>query len=100
MKYNKLVRDNIPEIISARGEECTFHIASTSEYEQKLIEKFAEEVKEFQEDQSIDEMADIFEVIDAICKLKGIKKEEILKIQEEKRLKRGGFEKMIILDES
>lgn len=99
-KYNKLVRDNIPDIIMAKGEECLFHIADKYEYKQKLIEKLVEQSEEFTKDESIEKMASIFEVIDAICAYKGFEKDRILEVQAEKRIKRGGFDGMIVLDES
>jgi len=100
MKYNKLVRDNIPDIIRAKGGTPQTHIANEKEYWEKLKEKLEEEVKEFLESESTEELADIVEVFNAIYTHKGISFEEIKKIKEKKKEERGGFEKRIILDES
>lgn len=100
MKYDKLVRDRIIEIIEAKGEIAKWHVADDAEYRLKLREKLLEEVEEFLAAESVEEMADVFEVIDALLTLKGWTREDILKIQQEKRLKRGGFDGRIILEES
>ncbi|MBI2474496.1 MAG: nucleoside triphosphate pyrophosphohydrolase [Candidatus Taylorbacteria bacterium] len=100
MKYNKLVRDNIPEIISAKGGKVVAHIAEETEYWEKLNEKLLEEVKEFLKEPSVEEMADIQEVLEAIADFKQFTKAEITEAKKQKADKRGRFEKRIILDES
>jgi len=57
-------------------------------------------VQEFCEAENEEEMADMLEVIDAICVHKNFKRETIITIQQKKREERGGFEKWIILEES
>jgi len=98
VKYNKLVRDKVPEIIHAKGELVTFHLAESAEYWQKLKEKLTEEVTEFQKEESVEELADILEVIDAIIQYAGIRKDELDKAKEQKAAKKGKFERRIILD--
>jgi predicted house-cleaning noncanonical NTP pyrophosphatase (MazG superfamily) len=99
MKYNKLVRDKIPEIIKEKGEFPITHTADDEEYFRKLKEKLLEETKEFIEEESEEELADILEVIDAICEFKGFKKDRLNFIKKKKSEERGRFRKKIILDE-
>lgn len=99
-KYNKLVRDKIPDYIIRKGGNPIYHIADEKEYWQKLKEKLSEEVGEFWLDENEEELADVFEVIDAIIEYKNFNRESIKKIKTKKLEERGGFKKMIILDES
>ena len=100
MKYNKLVRDNIPEYIVSKGGKPIIHVADDAEYWQKLKEKLSEEVQEFQKDENMEELADLLEVLDAIVDFKQFNKEEVNKIREKKAEERGKFKKKIILEES
>ena len=100
MKYNKLVRDKIPEIIRNKDQIAITHIANDEEYYLKLQEKLKEEVEEFLESNNNDELADILEGFYAICDKKGINKEKLEELRIIKNKKRGGFKNKIILDET
>ena len=99
IKYDKLVRDRIPEIIERDGKECVCSVMNDEEYLAALDEKLNEELKEYQESKSMEELADLLEVIRAVAKARGSSIEEVEKIREEKAQKRGGFEKRILLEE-
>ena len=99
MKHDKLVRDKIPEIIKSKGAVPVTHIASDEEYQQKLKAKLQEEVNEFLEDNNEEELADILEVIYALCDLYNFEKEKLEQLRADKAEKRGGFKGKIILDE-
>lgn len=99
MKYNKLVRDNIPEIIAQNGKKARIHIADEREFIEKLEEKLSEEVREFLFANSEEELADIFTVIDAIVEYRGFDRQKIESLKNKKAQERGVFTKRIILDE-
>ena len=100
MKYNKLVRDRIPEIIKQKGETPVTHIANDEEYWKKLKEKLREEANEFSANEKDEELADILEVIHAVCDFKRIDFKSLEKIRAKKNSERGGFKARIILDEA
>ena len=100
MKYNKLVRDKIPEYIRSKGEIATTHIAGDKEYWQKLQEKLLEEIEEFKKSETMEEFADILEVMDAVANYKKFSQTEVNNIKDKKLRERGGFKNRIILDES
>ncbi len=97
--YNKLVRDRIPEIIESSGKTCLTATLSDESYIHMLDLKLNEELTEYQESKSMDELADLIEVIAAVAKARGCSWEELLRIRNQKRGKRGGFEKRIFLME-
>lgn len=100
MKYNKLVRDKIPEYIRKKGGNPITHIAGDVEYWQKLKDKLLEEVEEFKKDENIEEFADLIEVIDAIAEYKKFDRSDVERIKNKKADERGKFRNKVILDES
>ena len=99
MKYNKLVRDRITEIIQDSGKHCTCSILSNEEYLTLLDEKLNEELAEYQESKSMEELADLLEVIRAVATARGSSIEEVEAIRKNKVAKRGGVEKKLMLIE-
>ena len=96
-KYRKLVRDRIPAIIEAGGKACVWEILPEAEYLRALDTKLKEELAEYQESKSIEELADLLEVIRAVAAARGCSWEQLEQIRQEKRDARGGFEKKILL---
>lgn len=95
--YNKLVRDLIPDIIEESGKECRTRILSNEEYLKMLDLKLDEELKEYHDDQNIEELADLLEIIYAAALARGYTLCELEAVRAEKAKKRGGFEKKIFL---
>ncbi|MCR4566925.1 MAG: nucleoside triphosphate pyrophosphohydrolase [Pseudobutyrivibrio sp.] len=91
----KLVRDKIPEIIKADGKIPITRILSEEEYLRELDIKLNEEVAEYQSDKSIEEMADVLEVLFAICEARGYSIEQLMEVKQKKQDKRGGFKERI-----
>ena len=97
--YDKLVRDRIPEIIESDGKNCVTEILSSEQYLQKLDAKLNEELAEYQESKSLEELADLLEVIQAVVKSRGWTLEELEQVRADKAAKRGGFEARLLLKE-
>lgn len=98
-KYHKLVRDRIPEIIESDGKICKYEVLSDTAYLQLLEEKLNEELGEYQESKSLDELADLLEVIRSVVKARGWTWEQLEQVRQKKANDRGGFEKKLLLKE-
>lgn len=97
MQYHKLVRDRIPEIIEADGKICTWETLSEVAYLQLLDEKLNEELAEYQERKSLEELADLLEVVQAVVRARGWTSEQLEQLRADKAARRGGFAKRILL---
>jgi predicted house-cleaning noncanonical NTP pyrophosphatase (MazG superfamily) len=98
IKYDKLVRDKIPEIIENSNKEFQIHTVDEKATIQYLIKKFDEELAEFKEAYSKEELADVLELIHGLAYQLDYDMEEIEAIRQDKHEKRGGFEQRIVLD--
>jgi predicted house-cleaning noncanonical NTP pyrophosphatase (MazG superfamily) len=88
----KLVRDRIPEIIRKDGREPIVTVLKGRKLTQALEEKLVEEHEEYIESRSVEELADMAEVLFSLAKVKGVSEEDFIKTVEEKRLRVGGFD--------
>ena len=97
--HNKLVRDRIPEIIRASGSVCITEILPAEAYLRALDEKLNEELAEYQQSKSLEELADLLEVMGAVVKARGYTWDDLTRVRKEKRANRGGFDQRIFLKE-
>lgn len=98
--FNKLVRDKIPEIIENNNEVAVTKILDNKEFIKELKTKLLEEYNEVinaNKENILEELADMLEVIDAIAQTENKTLEDIIKIKELKKEKRGAFKKRILL---
>jgi len=97
MVYNKLVRDKIPQIIRAQGEIPQTRQLTDEEYLPLLEQKLDEEVREYHADRTVEELADILEVVFALAQAQGVSKETLMESYREKHHARGGFREKCFL---
>lgn len=97
-QYNKLVRDKIPEIMKSQGKDFTTRVLGEEEYRVELNKKLQEEVKEYIEDNNVEELADIVEVVYGILDSMGVSREEFESVRNNKVQKRGAFKEKIFLE--
>lgn len=86
-------------MIRAQGETPVLRVLEEEEYLQCLHKKLDEEVAECHESGDIEELADILEVVCALCRAKGHTLEELREVCLAKREKRGGFDGRVFLIE-
>jgi predicted house-cleaning noncanonical NTP pyrophosphatase (MazG superfamily) len=98
IRYNKLVRDRIPEIITSDGKTCATRVLSAVEFQVHLESKLAEELAEFQESKKIEELVDMVEIIQAIAETQGLEWSAFEAMRAAKRMDRGGFRERLFLE--
>lgn len=96
--YNKLVRDNIPDIIRSQGKECRVRRLSDQEYLAALNAKLAEETNEYLLSGEVEELADLVEVVFALLSVKGYTQQKFETLRLDKQRARGAFERRLYLE--
>lgn len=100
--YNKLVRDNIPDIIRAKRQECGIRtVTDIQEYQQELFKKIEEEGKSLSmvrtKEEFLEECSDLLMVLDSIIEQLGITGEELREARKENRMRKGAYKKQQFL---
>lgn len=99
--YDKLVRDEIPTIIRRAGGLARIKTLTRAEAQTLLAQKLIEESYEVWDaspETLVDELADVLEVVDALRQQSGITPEQLDARRGQKRISRGGFDKLIYLE--
>lgn len=94
---NKLVRDNIPDIIKSRNGTCDVEMLNDEDFAKALVQKLKEEVSEFEKDDNLEELADIYEVFTSILVTKGLTLSDVQMAASKKRKKNGGFSRRLFM---
>jgi predicted house-cleaning noncanonical NTP pyrophosphatase (MazG superfamily)/alkylation response protein AidB-like acyl-CoA dehydrogenase len=99
-KYPKLVRDKIPEIININSQKSQVKILNIKEYQQALKQKLVEESQEVltaQESDLMEEIADVYEVLEALISSHNLDTNKIAEIRENKANLKGKFNERLYL---
>ena len=101
-KYDKLVRDYIPDMICSHDGEPIVRVLNDQEYWEYLLKKDIEELEEVKKAKSLaerkEELADKLELIRAMAEYNGFCLEDIIKEADRKKQKNGGFQKRLLLE--
>ena len=93
----KLVRDKIINIIKEEGRQPEFYVADDHEMKIRIAQKIKEELEEFEQNPSIEELADLYEVFLSLIRVYGFEFDGVIKEADKKRAKKGAFLKKHIL---
>jgi predicted house-cleaning noncanonical NTP pyrophosphatase (MazG superfamily) len=96
-RYDKLVRDRIPELIEADGKQCDVRVLQDGEYASRLDQKLDEELLEYKQSGDLTELIDLVEIVRAIVERHGKSWQEFEQFRSAKREARGGFAKRLLL---
>ncbi len=99
IKYDKLIRDKIPEIIEKSGKKSVTETLDDLSYKQYLDKKLTEEIEEYLSSDDVQELVDLVEVVYAILRYKSVDIEEFERIRKFKADERGAFSRRLLLKE-
>lgn len=91
-QLNKLVRDEIVPLTLSYGGAVKLKKLDEAAINEALVGKLIEESVELKNSElSVEEIADLQEIIDQLCENLRVSREELIAIQKQKRTEKGGF---------
>jgi predicted house-cleaning noncanonical NTP pyrophosphatase (MazG superfamily) len=101
IRYGKLIRDRIPEIMDGEGVRYEVVELDDDAFRAALLVKLTEEAEEIVAASStpelVEEIADLYEVLDALLVQRGIAAHTVSDVQRQRREERGGFDRQLEL---
>lgn len=100
-RFDKLVRDKIPDSQRREGSNVEVRVLNDTEYIEALKQKIIEESKEINasnRDEAVKELADLQEALDCMAEVLGAEKAEVVQIQTTKRDKAGSFKDRLFVE--
>jgi predicted house-cleaning noncanonical NTP pyrophosphatase (MazG superfamily) len=97
-EYDKLVRDDIPDVIRENDETPVTRRVDGEEFRDYLVAKLVEEAEEYAESRKLDELADLLEVVHAVRTARDVDADELEAMRAEKADERGGFADGVVLE--
>ena len=99
---NKLWRDKAVSMMEKYGSKMHIRVLSDQEFDLELRKKVLEESEEVSQavnkEKLTEEIADIYEVLEALMKLHGIESDQLARVKEQKKLERGGFQDRVFVE--
>ena len=103
-RYDKLIRDRVPEHLAARGVKHEVRVLGEDEYVEALRAKLREEVAEFESasaaEDRVAELADVLEVVYALARLDAVTPDRLEQQRSTKASRNGTFERRLLLTEA
>jgi predicted house-cleaning noncanonical NTP pyrophosphatase (MazG superfamily) len=100
-RFNKLVRDDVAKSVTESGGNVNTRTLNDQEFLSEIKKKLLEEVQELlvaKGEKLEEELSDVQEIMDLICKIESISSAKLKKVRMEKIAKAGAFEKKIYIE--
>ena len=94
--YNKLIRDNVPDMIRAKREGCEVRqITDIQEFQQELFKKIMEEASSISmvrdKKEFLEEYSDLMVVLETLIQQLEISREEVIAARKENLVTKGAY---------